>query len=66
MLIAATSPAARRPAPQFWPKLSAILLAVVLAVAVEEVVPVALAEVEEGIAELEVPAGAFFASKVPH
>ena len=43
-----------------------LFFAVVLAVAVDELVPVALAEVEEGIAELEVPAGTLFASKVPH
>lgn len=43
-----------------------MLFAVVLAVAVDELVTVALAEVEEGIAELEVPAGAFVAAKVPH
>lgn len=53
------------PAPQFCPRLKAMLFAVVLAVAVEEDVPVALAEVEEA-AELEVAAGAFLASKVPH
>lgn len=40
------------------------MLAVVLGLAVDEVVPVALAEVEEGAAE--VAAGTFFASKVPH